>query len=108
VPDNEALAAIGRTLRGATASTDWVGRYGRAQFIVVLPGAGPQAAAVATERVSAALNAIRGLDAFAGLAVWERGTGADRLLGDADRELTAVRDKALRRRAKAVRRRSAR
>ncbi len=99
------LAAIGEALRGAIGDGESVGRYGRSQFIVVLPGTRHANGLRAAQRMCASIGAIDGggFEASIGTAAWQRGTGADRLLGDADRALTAVRDKAHRRKTRAAR-----
>jgi diguanylate cyclase (GGDEF)-like protein len=86
---NRQLAAAARGIRTVVSSEDSVGRYGQQDFIVVLPATGLDAGLVVAELISAALSAGGGrLDARVGVAQWTPGTGADRLLGDADHALT--------------------
>lgn len=86
----EVLARVGETLRGAFDADAGVGRYGRERFIVLLPDADAEQTAAATPRILAAIRAAAGTDACVGVVEWRRGTGPDRLLGDADRALTAA------------------
>ena len=76
-----------------------VGRYGGERFVLILPGVRQQAAEALTEQVVAQLARVdRGHLASFGVAQWVRGTGAERLMGDADHALSA----ALRGQARAV------
>jgi GGDEF domain-containing protein len=85
------LAAAGRAIRTVVSEGDGVGRYGHEQFIVVLPGTDRDAGLLVAELIIAALRReLDGLDGRVGVAQWIPGTGADRLLGDADQALSAA------------------
>jgi GGDEF domain-containing protein len=89
---SEFLATAGRMLLGLIGEGDCVGRYGRAQFIVVLPGSDLRGAIRMGKGIRASFESASGVDARVGVAQWVPGTGADRLLGDADRSLAAARN----------------
>lgn len=55
---DEALAAVGRTLRGATRVTDSVGRYGGDEFVVVLPNTPAEGAQVVVNRILAGMAGL--------------------------------------------------
>jgi GGDEF domain-containing protein len=90
----QVLAQAGQALRGAIGDSGAVGRYGRAQFIVILPGADLKGAIRSGRAIRASLCAVAEIDARVGVAQWVPGTGVDRLLGDADRSLAAARCRA--------------
>lgn len=53
---DRALKAVADTLRGRTRVFDSIARYGGEEFVVVMTGAGPQAAAAAAERLRVAVE----------------------------------------------------
>jgi two-component system cell cycle response regulator len=53
---DRALKAVADTLRGRTRVFDSIARYGGEEFVVVMPGAGPQDALAAAERLRAAIE----------------------------------------------------
>jgi diguanylate cyclase (GGDEF)-like protein len=55
---DEALAAVAATLRSALRESDFVGRYGGEEFLILLPDTGKQQARVVAEKVRAAVEAI--------------------------------------------------
>jgi GGDEF domain-containing protein len=94
------LGAVGRGLTGTVGDNDSVGRYGRTQFIVLLPGADIEDARRTAGLIHGSIAAIdpRGeVASFVGVAEWLPGTGPDRLLGDADRSLAMARNESRRR-----------
>jgi GGDEF domain-containing protein len=87
------LEAAARAIRTVIAGDDAIGRFGRDQFIVLLPGTGVDAGVLLGELMLERLrtNERDQLDARVGVAQWIRGTRADRLLGDASHSLTGAR-----------------
>jgi two-component system cell cycle response regulator len=55
---DRALKAVADTLRGRTRVFDSIARYGGEEFVVVMPGAGPQDAMAAAERLRVAIEAM--------------------------------------------------
>lgn len=55
---DRALRAIAETLRASTRVFDSLARYGGEEFVVVMPGAAPDEAAAAAERLRAAVEAM--------------------------------------------------
>ncbi len=53
---DRALKAVADTLRGRTRVFDSIARYGGEEFVVVMPGAGPQDAMAAAERLRTAIE----------------------------------------------------
>jgi len=53
---DRALKAVADTLRGRTRVFDSIARYGGEEFVVVMPGAGPQDAVAAAERLRTAIE----------------------------------------------------
>jgi GGDEF domain-containing protein len=85
------LPAVGRALRRAVETDDTIGRYGRDQFVALLPGTDADAGIARAERMCAAVRAVdAGFAPHAGVARAGRFTRADRLLGDAYRALCAA------------------
>ena len=55
---DEALAAVAATLRSALRESDFVGRYGGEEFLILLPDTGKQQARIVAEKVRAVVEAI--------------------------------------------------
>ena len=55
---DEALAAVAANLRSSLRESDFVGRYGGEEFLLLLPDTGKQQARVVAEKVRAAVDAI--------------------------------------------------
>ncbi len=73
---------------GALRRSDILARYGGEEFIVLLPGADPEHAMVALERVRAATP---GNETFsAGVATWDGAETSDELVARADAALYAT------------------
>lgn len=94
---NEALAAVGQTLRRQVRSCDLVGRYGGDEFIAILPQTTTKQARVIAQRLQDEIAATRlpclpgeTLTASVGIAQWHPGTTADALLARADEALLAA------------------
>lgn len=91
---DDVLAAVGATLPTTVRASDFVGRLGGDEFIVLLPETGPEQAAVAAEKIRAALADIavagveRDITASLGVATIPDHAGdADQLVRNADRAL---------------------
>jgi diguanylate cyclase (GGDEF)-like protein len=56
---DEVLAAVGVALRNAVRESDFVGRYGGEEFLVLLPATGRDDAAHVAEAIRSAISAIR-------------------------------------------------
>ena len=54
---DEVLAAVAATLRSSLRESDFVGRYGGEQFLILLPDTGKQQARTVAEKVRAAVEA---------------------------------------------------
>jgi diguanylate cyclase len=94
---DEVLAAVGVALRTAVRTSDFVGRYGGEEFLVLLPATDQAGAIVVGEAVRAAIAAIsvpsvdRTITASAGIAVLPQDGGdAVTLFRSADRALYAA------------------
>jgi diguanylate cyclase (GGDEF)-like protein len=94
VRGDEVLAAVGVALQSTVRESDFVGRYGGEEFIMLLSDTGRDAAVVLAERVREAIGDIRGLDgersvtASFGVAVFpDDAPDAARLIRSADRAL---------------------
>jgi diguanylate cyclase (GGDEF)-like protein len=61
---DETLAAVGAVLREVVRGSDFAGRSGGEEFLVLLPATGPEGAEQAAEKIRAAISAIniRGVD----------------------------------------------
>jgi diguanylate cyclase (GGDEF)-like protein len=94
---DEVLAAVGIALRNAVRESDFVGRYGGEEFLLLLPSTGKDGGARVAEAVRSAISAIRitGIDrritASCGVAVLPDDAGdAITLFRAADRALYAA------------------
>jgi diguanylate cyclase (GGDEF)-like protein len=94
---DEVLAAVATTLRSSLRESDFVGRYGGEEFLILLPDTGKQQARIVAEKVRAAVEAIvlSNLDlrvtASLGVASLPDDCGdADSLVRAADRALYAA------------------
>jgi diguanylate cyclase (GGDEF)-like protein len=94
---DEVLAAVGVALRTAVRESDFVGRYGGEEFLVLLPATDQAGAVVLGEALRAAIGAIsvpsvdRAITASAGVAVLPQDGGdAVTLFRSADRALYAA------------------
>ena len=94
---DEVLAAVAATLRSSLRESDFVGRYGGEEFLILLPDTGKQEARLVAEKVRAAVAgmAMSNLDltvtASLGVATLPDHCGdADSLVRAADRALYAA------------------
>jgi diguanylate cyclase (GGDEF)-like protein len=94
---DEVLAAVAATLRSSLRDSDFVGRYGGEEFLLLLPDTGKREARLVAEkvRVAVAATAVHNLDlevsASLGVATMPDDCGdADTLLRAADRALYAA------------------
>jgi diguanylate cyclase (GGDEF)-like protein len=93
VQGDEVLAATGVALRSAVRDSDFVGRYGGEEFLLLLPATGKQAALEVAETVRKAIAAIHvpnlnQITASIGVAVMPDDAGdAPTLIRSADRVL---------------------
>jgi diguanylate cyclase (GGDEF)-like protein len=94
---DEALAAVAATLRSALRESDFVGRYGGEEFLILLPETGKQQARVVAEKVRAGVETIAlsnlelRVTASLGVATLPDDCGdADALVRAADRALYAA------------------
>jgi diguanylate cyclase (GGDEF)-like protein len=91
---DEVLAAVGVALQSTVRESDFVGRYGGEEFVMLLPDTAREAASQVAERVRAAIADIRVLEpdssvtASFGIAVFpDDAPDAARLIRNADRAL---------------------
>lgn len=90
---DEVLASVGATLQATMRESDFVGRYGGEEFIMILPATGREAAVQVAERVREAIANIEVLDeehvtASFGVAVFpDDASDAVHLVRNADRAL---------------------
>jgi diguanylate cyclase (GGDEF)-like protein len=91
---DEVLAATAAAMRNALRTADFVGRYGGEEFLILLPGATREGAAVAAETIRAAVASVslptvdREITASLGIAaLGSDGYDCDTLLRSADRAL---------------------
>jgi diguanylate cyclase (GGDEF)-like protein len=91
---DEVLAAVGSTLTTSRRESDFVGRVGGEEFLILLPDTGLQAAQLVAEKIRVAVAAItvpsieRAITASIGVAVLPEHAGdATSLLRHADRAL---------------------
>ena len=94
---DEVLAAVATTLRSSLRESDFVGRYGGEEFLILLPDTGKQQARTVAEKVRAAVEAIvlsnleLRVTASLGVATLPDDCGeADSLVRAADRALYAA------------------
>ena len=97
---DEALAAVAATLRSALRESDFVGRYGGEEFLILLPDTGKQQAGVVAEKVRAAVEAVAlsnlelRVTASLGVATLPDDCGdADTLVRAADRALYSAKSR---------------
>jgi diguanylate cyclase (GGDEF)-like protein len=91
---DEVLAAVAATLRSALRESDFVGRYGGEEFLILLPDTGKEQAQAVAEKVRAAVAATtlsrieQPVTASLGVATMPEDAGdADALIRAADRAL---------------------
>jgi diguanylate cyclase (GGDEF)-like protein len=91
---DEVLAAVAVAMRSSLRESDFVGRYGGEEFLILLPDTGKQQAALVAEKVRAAVETIylssldRKVTASVGVASLPEDCGdADTLIRAADRAL---------------------
>jgi diguanylate cyclase (GGDEF)-like protein len=94
---DEVLAAVGSTLKESCRASDFVGRAGGEEFLILLPNAGLEAAELVAEKIRIAISAItiasvaRPITASIGIAMLPDHAGdATGLLRHADRALYAA------------------
>ncbi len=88
---DDVLAAVGAVLSGTVRTSDFVGRDGGEEFIVLLPDTGTRQAAIAAEKIRVAVAAIavtgveRNITASLGIAtISEHASDGDQLVRNAD------------------------
>jgi diguanylate cyclase (GGDEF)-like protein len=91
---DDVLAAVGAALNATVRASDFVGRNGGEEFIVLLPDTDARNAAIAAEKIRAAIATItvagidRGVTASLGVAaIPEHASDGDQLVRSADRAL---------------------
>jgi diguanylate cyclase (GGDEF)-like protein len=91
---DDALAAVAETMRTALRESDFLGRYGGEEFLVLLPGTGLAGSQEVAEKLRVAVNGVllpaidRELTVSIGIAVMpEDGSDTDSLIRNADRAL---------------------
>ncbi len=91
---DDVLAALGSTLQGALRASDFVGRYGGEEFVILLPDTGMQEATLVAEKIRATVATIavsgvsRAITASIGLAILpDDAADSITLLRNADRAL---------------------
>ena len=95
---DEVLAAVGAALRATLRASDFAGRFGGEEFLILLPETVLEGAFVTAEKIRLAVAAVvvpgmedHAITASLGLAdLLERGGSAERLLREADRALYAA------------------
>ncbi len=94
---DDVLAAVGSTLESAVRESDFVGRYGGEEFILLLPATAAEQGLLVAEKVRAAVAKIRipGVDrritaSFGVAAIPEHAGDGDGLVRAADRALYAA------------------
>jgi diguanylate cyclase (GGDEF)-like protein len=87
------LRAVGNALMRSARATDFVGRYGGDEFLVVMPGTDAEPAAAACARLVAGVAVVAGathepgLQLSVGTATWDPGRTATDLIEAADRAM---------------------
>jgi diguanylate cyclase (GGDEF)-like protein len=90
------LRAVGSALLRSARATDFVGRYGGDEFLVVMPGTDAEPAAAACARLVAGVAAVAGatdvpeLELSFGTATWGPDKSATDLIEQADRAMFAA------------------
>jgi diguanylate cyclase (GGDEF)-like protein len=94
---DDVLAAVGAAMRATIRASDFVGRYGGEEFVILLPDTGREAAELAAEKLRSAIatttvsGVTRPITASIGLAVLPDDAGESvALLRQADRALYAA------------------
>ncbi len=92
---DDVLRQIARVLQDAARGSDFVGRWGGEEFLVVLPESGPDAASASAERIRArieheAFEGVGHLTVSVGVATFEASDSVDRLFERVDRALYAA------------------
>jgi diguanylate cyclase (GGDEF)-like protein len=94
---DEVLALVAEVMRATLRESDFAGRYGGEEFLILLPDTGASAASALIEKVRAAIASIsmvqidRAITASIGVAVLpDDGIDADTLVRNADRALYAA------------------
>jgi diguanylate cyclase (GGDEF)-like protein len=90
------LSAVGSALLQTSRATDFVGRYGGDEFLVVMPATDAESAVVACDRLATGVTAalvqaeLPELRLSYGTATWTAGEGATELIEQADRAMFAA------------------
>jgi diguanylate cyclase (GGDEF)-like protein len=94
---DDVLAAMGATLEGTVRDSDFVGRYGGEEFVVLLPDTGPAEAVTVAEKIRSAVAGMsvpgvpRAITVSIGVAAMPDDAGESvALLQNADRRLYAA------------------
>jgi diguanylate cyclase (GGDEF)-like protein len=97
---DDVLAAVGSVLQSTVRDSDFVGRYGGEEFLVLLPATETEQGAVVAEKIRAAIAEIkvagveRPITASCGVATVPRHAGdAEQLIRSADRALYTAKGK---------------
>jgi diguanylate cyclase (GGDEF)-like protein len=97
---DEVLAAVAEAMRGAVRDSDFVGRYGGEEFLILLPDTDRDGAQEAAEKLRLAVSSVslptvdREITASIGVAVLPQdGSDTDTLVRNADRALYAAKSR---------------